>query len=179
MFKDSKVSWGFKKQVGEERVYLADTSSPSLEEVRAGAQAGLEPGGRSWCRVHGGVLLTGLLSMACLVSLLRELRNTSPGMTQSTMGWPLPAWSLIERMLYSWVSWRHLLSWGSFLSGDSSLCQVGTQNQQLILVRLTQKHITIEPEPSFLTNPQDLNNFQGPTVFTNSSPWNFQSHRAW
>jgi hypothetical protein len=47
MFKDSKVSWGFKKQVGEERVYLADTSSPSLEEVRAGAQAGLEPGGRS------------------------------------------------------------------------------------------------------------------------------------
>ena len=39
-------------------------------------------------------------------------------------------WTLIEKMAYSWISWRHLLLyWGSFLSDDSSLCQVGIQNQ--------------------------------------------------
>jgi hypothetical protein len=37
--------------------------------------------------------------------------------------------ALIEKMPYSWISWRHLPKWSSFLCGNSSLCQVDTQNQ--------------------------------------------------
>jgi hypothetical protein len=45
------------------------------------------------------------------------------------MGWALPPWSLVEKMSYSWISWRHFLKGGSFLCDNSSLCQVDTQNQ--------------------------------------------------
>lgn len=37
---------------------------PARREIRAGTQAGQEPGGSNRCRGHGGVLLTGLLPMA-------------------------------------------------------------------------------------------------------------------
>jgi hypothetical protein len=40
-----------------------------------------------------------------------------------------PPWSLIEKMPYSWISWRQFLNWNSFLCDNSSLCQVDTQNQ--------------------------------------------------
>ena len=40
-----------------------------------------------------------------------------------------PQWSPFGKMPYSCISWNHFLSWGSFLSDDSSLCQVDTQNQ--------------------------------------------------
>ena len=42
-------------------------NSSSSKAVRAGTHTGQEPGGGSWCRGHGRILLTGLLSMACLV----------------------------------------------------------------------------------------------------------------
>ena len=32
------------------------------------------------------------------------------------------SWSLMEKMPYSWISWRHFLKGGSFLCGNSSLC---------------------------------------------------------
>jgi hypothetical protein len=47
-------------------------------------------------------------------------------------GFPFPQWILPhqslnkkmpDRITYSWVLWRHFLSWGSLLSDDSSLCQ--------------------------------------------------------
>jgi hypothetical protein len=37
----------------------------SMKEVRTGNQTGQEPGGRSWCRSHGGMMLTGFLHIAC------------------------------------------------------------------------------------------------------------------
>jgi hypothetical protein len=43
--------------------------------------------------------------------------------------WTLPPWSLIEKMPYGWISWRHFLNWSSFLCDNFSLCQVDTQNQ--------------------------------------------------
>jgi hypothetical protein len=43
------------------------------------------------------------------------------------MGSALRPWSLIEKMLYSWISWRHLLKGGSFLCDNSSLCQIDTK----------------------------------------------------
>lgn len=37
----------------------------SSKAVKAGIHIGQDPGGRSECRSHGGVLLTGVLLMAC------------------------------------------------------------------------------------------------------------------
>ena len=64
---------------------------PSSKKVRTGTQTGQEPGGRSWCRGHEGVLLTGFLIMACSAFLM-ESRTKSPGMG-------LPYQSLIKKML--------------------------------------------------------------------------------
>jgi hypothetical protein len=60
-----------KKQVGEERVYSAYTSTVLFitKEVRTGTQAGQEA-----CRGHGGMLLTGLLPLACSACSLIEPR---------------------------------------------------------------------------------------------------------
>jgi hypothetical protein len=35
-------------------------------------------------------------------------------------------WSLIEKMPYSWISWRHFPNWSTILCDNSSLCQVDT-----------------------------------------------------
>jgi hypothetical protein len=95
---------------------------------RTGTQTGLDPEGRDWCRGHGGVLLTGLLPMACSACFLIQLRSSSPGMA----GWVRPHGSLTEKMPYSCISWRHFLPWDSFLSDDFSLCQVDRQNQPVL-----------------------------------------------
>jgi hypothetical protein len=68
------------KQVGEERVYSAYTST--LLFITRGSQdrthAGQELGGRSWCRGHEGMLLTGLLPLACSACFLKESRDYQP-----------------------------------------------------------------------------------------------------
>jgi hypothetical protein len=81
-----------KKQVEEERVYLAHTSKSLfiIREVRIGIQTGQEPGGRSSCRGHGGVLLTGLLLMACSACFLIEPRTTNPRVALLTQAGPYP-----------------------------------------------------------------------------------------
>jgi hypothetical protein len=38
-----------------------------------------------------------------------------------------PPRPLIEKMSYSWISWRHFLNWNSFLYDNSSLCQTDTK----------------------------------------------------
>ena len=107
-----------KKQVGTKGfIWLTlPRCCSQLKEVRTGTQTGQNLGGRSWCRGHGGLLLfTGLLHTACLAHLLIEPRTTSLGLEYPTMGWVLPHLWLNEKMPYSWSSWRHFLSWGSFL----------------------------------------------------------------
>ena len=101
----------------------------SLKEVKTGIQTEQEPGGSSWCRGHGGVLLISLLFMACWVYLLKESNMISPGMAPPTVEQAFPYWPLIAKTSYSWISWRQFLTWGFFLSGNSSLCQIDTQNQ--------------------------------------------------
>ena len=51
------------KQLGEKRVFMLTVSYNGLSSkaVRTETHIGHEPGGRSWCRSHRGVLLTGLL----------------------------------------------------------------------------------------------------------------------
>jgi hypothetical protein len=80
-----------KKQVGEERVYSVYTSMLLFitKEVRTGTHTGQEPGGTNGGRSHGGMLLIGLLPLACSACFLIEPKTTSPGVEPPTMG-PLP-----------------------------------------------------------------------------------------
>ena len=84
------------------------------------------PGSRSWCRGHGGMFFTGLRHLACSACFLIEPRL--PAQRGSHPQGSCPPWSLIEKMPYNCISWRHFLNWSSFLCDNSSLCQVDTQN---------------------------------------------------
>jgi hypothetical protein len=114
-----------KKQVEEERVYSAYTSI--LLFITKGSQDwnSTRSGSRSWCRGHGEMFFTGLPPLACSAFSLIEPRP--PAQRWSHPQGNLPPWSLIEKMPYSWISWRHFLNWSSFLCDNSSLCQVDTK----------------------------------------------------
>jgi hypothetical protein len=56
-----------------------------------------ESEGRSWCRGHGGVLLAGLLPMACSACFLIEPRTISLGVAPPMMGWVFSCQSLIKK----------------------------------------------------------------------------------
>ena len=113
------------KQVGEERVYSAYVST--LLFITKGSQDwnSSRSGSRSWCRGHGGMFFTGLLLLACSACSLIEPRL--PAQRWSHPQGAFPPWSLIEKMPYSWISWRHFLNWSSFLC-DNSSCVKLTQN---------------------------------------------------
>ena len=68
-----------------------------LKEVRTGTLTGQEPGGRSGCRGHGGVLLTDLLTMPSSTSFLVVPGTTSSGRAPPTMNWALPHQSLMKK----------------------------------------------------------------------------------
>jgi len=118
-----------KNQVGEKGVYSVYTST--LLFITKGSQDwnSSRSGSRSWCRNHGKMLFTGFLTLACSACFLLEPKTTRPEMVPPTMSYAFPSWSLIEKMPYSWISWRHFLKGGYFLYDNSSLCNVNTQNQ--------------------------------------------------
>ena len=95
-------------------------SSP--KEVRTGTQAGQEAGADA--EDMEGCYLLDCFPLACSACFLIEPKITSPEMVPLTMGPP----RLIEKMPYSWISWRHFLKEGSFLCDNSSLYQTDTQN---------------------------------------------------
>ena len=108
---------------GEERVYSAYTFT--LLFITKGCQDwnSSRSGSRSWCRGHGEMLLTGLLSLLSYRTQDYQLRDGTP------YNWPSHLWSLIEKMPYSWISWRHFLKKASFHCDNSSLCQVDRENE--------------------------------------------------
>jgi hypothetical protein len=110
--------------VGEERVYSAYISTLLFITERNQDWNSSRSGSRSWCRVHGGMFFTGLLPLACSACYLIEWRL--PVQRWSHPQGAFPPWSLIEKMTYSWISWRHFLNWSSFLC-DFQLCQVDTK----------------------------------------------------
>jgi hypothetical protein len=89
------------------------------------SQAG--PGGRSWCRGHGDVLLNGLL-LSLLSLLSYRTQDHQPGNGPTQNGLTPPPMSLINktsyRPTYSQILWSHFLNWDSLPSDDYSLCQV-------------------------------------------------------
>jgi hypothetical protein len=79
-----------KKQVGEERVYLAYTSK--LLSITKGSQDwnSSRSGSKNWCRGHGGIFFTGLLSLSCSACSLIDRKTTSPEMVPPTRVGPSP-----------------------------------------------------------------------------------------
>jgi hypothetical protein len=111
--------------VGEERVYLAYISTLLFITERDQDWNSSRSGRRSWCRGHGGMFLTGLLPLAYSTCCLIK-RRLPAKRWHHPQGYFTP-WSLIEKMPYSYISWRHFPIWSSFLCDNSSLCQIDTK----------------------------------------------------
>lgn len=101
--------------------FILPDHSQSLSRVRTCTQAGLERGGRSLCRGHGGMLITGLLLLTSLACFLIELRTSSPALH-------LPHQSPTKKILYMMdVPQTKLIgafSQGFLLLDDCSLYQI-------------------------------------------------------
>jgi hypothetical protein len=117
-----------KKQIGEERVYSADTSHIAVHHRR---KSGLELKQvrkqelmqRPWWDITYWLASPGLLS---LLSYRTQDYQPRDGTTHKG---PSHSWSVIEKMPYNCISWRRFPNWSSFLCDNSGLCQVDTQNQ--------------------------------------------------
>jgi hypothetical protein len=88
------------KQLGEEKLCLAYTSTAlfTSKENQTGTQVRQEPGGRSWCRVHGGVLPSCLLSWLAQPAFLTN--HLSWGGPHPKMDWLFVYQLLIKKMAY-------------------------------------------------------------------------------
>jgi hypothetical protein len=98
-----------KKHVGEERAYSAYNSILLFitKKIRTGTQTGQEAGADSEA-MEGCSLLACLLSLASSACSLIEPRL--PAQRWSHLQGAYPTSSLIEKMPYTWISWRHFLN---------------------------------------------------------------------
>jgi hypothetical protein len=125
---DQKASW-------EERVCSAYTSEFLF--INKGSQNWnsnrAETWCRSWCRDHGGMLLIYWFAPHGVLSL--SLYRTQGQQPRDHPQWAgcFPHQSLIKKTPYSQILWRHFLNWGSLLSGDFGLCQVGIKPASTVL----------------------------------------------
>jgi len=109
---DQEASWGGEVLFSlylHIAVYHQRKSGKEITQGR-NLEAGADAEAMAW-----GVLLTvltGLLPLACSACSYR---------TQYYHNVPSHPWSLIEKMPYSWISWRHFLKGGSFPCGNSRL----------------------------------------------------------
>jgi hypothetical protein len=129
-----------KRQIGEERVYSAYISTLLFITERSQDWNSSRSGSRSWCRGHGGMFFTGLLPLACSACSLIEPRL--PAQRWSHPQRAFPPWSLIEKMPYSWISWRHFLNWSSFLCDNSSCAKLTHKTSQYTLLFLLSMFIS-------------------------------------
>jgi hypothetical protein len=122
-----------KKQVGKERVYSAYISrswfitagSQGRNSSRAGGTSRQELTQKPW---RGAAYWLAFPQLLSLLSCSTQDHQSRDGTTHNGPSHP---WPLIEKMPYSWISWRHFLNWGSLLCDDSSLSQFDTQNQSV------------------------------------------------
>jgi hypothetical protein len=68
---------------------------------------------RPWRDVLYWLACSGLLRL-----LSYRTKITSPEIVPPTRAFS--PWSLIEKMSYTWFSWKHFLKWSSFLCDNSS-----------------------------------------------------------
>lgn len=69
--------------------FISPDHCPARREIRAGTQAGQEPGGSNRCRGHEAVLLTSLLPMAYPAYSRIHPRTLCPRVVPTTVGWTL------------------------------------------------------------------------------------------
>jgi hypothetical protein len=72
------------------------------------------------------MFFTGLLPLACSACFLIDPKPRD-GTTHNGSSHP---WSLIEKMPYSWISWRPFLKGGSFLWDNSRFHQVDKKQKK-------------------------------------------------
>jgi hypothetical protein len=118
-----------KKQTGKERVYSAYISTLLFITERSQDWNSSRSGSRSWCRGYRGMLLIGLLPLACSACSLIEPKTTNPGIAPPTLGPPT--------LITNWENAPQLDLIEAFpqlklvLCDNSSLCHVDTQNQSV------------------------------------------------
>jgi hypothetical protein len=78
---------------------------------------------KPWRNVPYWLASPGLLSL-----LSYRTKTTSPEMVPPTRAFP--PWSPIEKMPYSWISWRYFLNWSSFLCDNSSCVKLTHKTTQ-------------------------------------------------
>ena len=101
-------------------LHILNHSRP-LNEVKTATHTGQDPGGRSLlCTGHGGVLLTGLFTMACLARFLID------GTTHNGLVPPLSITNkeMPYRLAHNPILRRYFFNWVSLFSDNFSLCQV-------------------------------------------------------
>ncbi len=76
----------------------------------------------------GSFQLLAIIASPGLLSLL-SYRTRLPAQRWFHPQGAFRPWSLIEKMPYSWISWRHFLNWRSFLCDNSSYVKL-TQTSQ-------------------------------------------------
>lgn len=72
---------------GRKRLICLTFSYHHLDEVMTVTHGGSLR--QEWCRIHGGMLFTDLLPLACSVSFLIESRASSPVVVPPTIDWTL------------------------------------------------------------------------------------------
>lgn len=87
----------------------------SSKEIKTEIQTEQKPGVRSWCRVIGGVLITGLYFVACSACFLLESRTTRSEIAPPAMDWVHLNQPLTRKMFYRLVCSPVL--WSIFLIG--------------------------------------------------------------
>jgi hypothetical protein len=138
------------KKLLEERVSLAHISRITVHrgKPRQELKARQEPEGGNWCRGRRRGLL-----MACSSCVLIEHSRwfTSLWVAPLTLGWGLLHQSHIKKMLYRFayilILWRYLLSWGSLLSDNPSLCQGDIKPSKTLAVQKEtqqQRHFSLK-----------------------------------
>jgi hypothetical protein len=150
----------------------------SLRGVRTGTQAGQEPGGRSWFRGHGGLLLTSLLS---LFSYFRGWRDNTQdhqppsGTPHNRLGSPasITYKKMPYRFAYSPVLRKRFPRWGSFLPDDSSFCQVDIKSNWHKEERLLTTEIS-------LRTPREVPNHSDSRLYLSNFliPWFVEGKRS-
>jgi hypothetical protein len=99
---DQKASWGGKGLFGLHFHIALHHWRKSGQELKQG-------------RILEAGAGTEFMELCLLACFLVEPRMTSPGVVSPIVGWALPHCSLFETLPYSWMSWRHFLTWGPFL----------------------------------------------------------------
>lgn len=139
------ASW-FKAMWEGKGLFLLTACSPSSREVRIGIQ-GRNLRGRTWSRDHEGVLLTGLLLMACLACFLYN--PVLPAQEQHCQQWAGPSHvsyysrKCPHRLAYRPILWRHCFQLMSLFPNISRFMSSWQNRPALVFLIVSPKQFVL------------------------------------